>query len=999
MQIGPIGAIMRRAVATLVVLLGLISMPECAISATPTLSANGSTQCLLRANGAVTCWGFDYGGKVAPPAGPFEQISVGTWSACALQANGSVVCWGQDAASVSLPAGTYTQIDAGRGMTCGVREDQKIVCAASYFGGSYTPFPNEDDLFTHVASGWGAVCGVRTSGELACTGFQSIEVPPGTFTKVFGDKTANFLWCAIRTNGEVVCWGNENYRRTETPTGTFTEVGIGLYHACGLRTDQTIACWGYFGNQDYRQYFPPSGQFLSLGVDDVSNCALSATGKVQCWGIDQAGEAPRLDIRPHSITAAEAGVPYSLKLDVFDKGTIWTYAPYQPVEPLMMVSAGQLPSGITLGSTGLLEGTASAPGSWPLTVFAQDANGLEVERSMVFTVVEPGEDVTPPIIVPQVNGLNEQGDWYKTDVLLHWDISDPESQAISTADCEDVSILVDTPITGLSYTCVARSAGGTISETFELRRDATPPVVTIRSVEPVAPGYYRAHFIATDALSDLNFTECQIDGYGFSFCDSRTSDIVGPLDDGPHTFEVRAADNAGNYSAPVARVIQQQPADTTPPAIVPIVVGTSGTHGWYLSDVYVSWTVSDPESEIASTNACDPVSVTADTTGDQFTCSATSEGGASQRSIIVRRDVSAPETSLTSAPESPTLSTSATFVFGGADTTSGIQGFECSLDGESFGACASPRTFTGLSVGSHSLSVRAVDMAGNTDATPAVHGWTILPPPDTTPPLITPQVTGLTGQNGWYVGPVQVSWTVADPEGPILGATGCGVSQLSSDTTGTELTCTASSAGGTTSRSVTIRLDATAPDLQVSLPASNLIIRSTQAALPTAYDAISGVVTATCPALQTATIGAKTMTCTTRDVAGNSRALSVSYLVIYQLSYTNVAIGPAVINQAPPKQNVTIAWRLVDFFGQPITNLANAFIRDESAGCGPITNPVINPLTPSTGPTGFRNLGNGNYSYSFKPPKGWRPSCRYQYIEVGDGAWWRSFTITYPTAR
>ena len=51
--------------------------------------------------------------------------------------------------------------------------------------------------------------------------------------------------------------------------------------------------------------------------------------------------------------------------------------------------------------------------------------------------------------------------------------------------------------------------------------------------------------------------------------------------------------------------------------------------------------------------------------------------------------------------------------------------FECSLDGASFAACASPQEYVGLGEGAHAFQVRAVDAAGNVDASPASFAWRV----------------------------------------------------------------------------------------------------------------------------------------------------------------------------------------------------------------------------------------------------------------------------------
>jgi len=83
-------------------------------------------------------------------------------------------------------------------------------------------------------------------------------------------------------------------------------------------------------------------------------------------------------------------------------------------------------------------------------------------------------------------------------------------------------------------------------------------------------------------------------------------------------------------------------------------------------------------------------------------------------------------------------------------------------------------------------------------------------PSDSTPPAITPTITGTLGGDGWYTSDVTVAWSVADPETEFTTA-GCDTQTVSSDTSGTTFTCSATSTGGTSTESVTIMRDTTAP--------------------------------------------------------------------------------------------------------------------------------------------------------------------------------------------
>jgi hypothetical protein len=94
-------------------------------------------------------------------------------------------------------------------------------------------------------------------------------------------------------------------------------------------------------------------------------------------------------------------------------------------------------------------------------------------------------------------------------------------------------------------------------------------------------------------------------------------------------------------------------------------------------------------------------------------------------------DTIAPNTTIDSGPSGTITVADATFAFSSPEAGAT---FECSLDGAAYSACTSPQSFTSLSVGQHTFSVRATDAAGNTNATPATRTWTVEAPP---PPLDT----------------------------------------------------------------------------------------------------------------------------------------------------------------------------------------------------------------------------------------------------------------------
>jgi hypothetical protein len=65
--------------------------------------------------------------------------------------------------------------------------------------------------------------------------------------------------------------------------------------------------------------------------------------------------------------------------------------------------------------------------------------------------------------------------------------------------------------------------------------------------------------------------------------------------------------------------------------------------------------------------------------------------------------------------------TSATFRFTATESGSS---FQCRMDSGSWASCANPKSYSAMGMGSHTFRVRAIDAAGNTDASPATRTFT-----------------------------------------------------------------------------------------------------------------------------------------------------------------------------------------------------------------------------------------------------------------------------------
>lgn len=279
----------------------------------------------------------------------------------------------------------------------------------------------------------------------------------------------------------------------------------------------------------------------------------------------------------------------------------------------------------------------------------------------------------------------------------------------------------------------ARDTAGNIDSTPASRTftvDTTAPDTAIESGPTGVTGDSTPTF--TFSASEAGTFECRVDAGTWGSCSSPHE--LGALTDGEHTLEVRAVDTVGNTDAtPASRsftvdasapdtTIESGPASRTNDASPTLTFSASESATFECRVDGGAWSSCTSPQELA---------VLQDG-AHTFDVRATDAAGnvdatPASRSFIV--DTASPDTVIDSGPQGPTNDTTPTYAFSASEDAT----FECRVDGGGWGSCSSPHDVSALSEEVHTFEVRATDLAGNIDPTPATRTVTV----DTTPPNTT----------------------------------------------------------------------------------------------------------------------------------------------------------------------------------------------------------------------------------------------------------------------
>ncbi len=342
---------------------------------------------------------------------------------------------------------------------------------------------------------------------------------------------------------------------------------------------------------------------------------------------------------------------------------------------------------------------------------------------------------------------------------------------------------------------------------------------------------------------------------------------------------------------------------TDPPATADasFQCGTPGNNGWCRGGANLVFTANEPVSgyviSAIETNLwgyiCQPNTASPTCTYDPgdgtgtvtFWAESTYGDSSTQGTVSWKVDATAPVL----APSAPApdgqngwfVTTPVSVDASGSDATSGLASLQCRADN---GAWQSPPVAV-TGDGTHAVDCQAVDNAGN------VSTWSSTVKVDTTAPTASPATSGTMGDNGWYTSAAIVQANASDSASGVAsvqhqvdgGAWQNGSSVSVSDGTHTVVFRVTDEAGNvTTSQPVVVKVDTTAPALDISVPAPDgqggWYVSSPVSVGATGSDATSGLASLTCsvdggawqaPPVDVAGDGVHTVTCRAEDNAGN----------------------------------------------------------------------------------------------------------------------------------
>ena len=261
---------------------------------------------------------------------------------------------------------------------------------------------------------------------------------------------------------------------------------------------------------------------------------------------------------------------------------------------------------------------------------------------------------------------------------------------------------------------------------------------------------------------------------------------------------------------------------------------------------------------------------------------------------------------------------------------------------------------------------------------------------DFTAPTASPTVAPPPNTAGWHNTAVTVTWNwVDEPGGSGIDTQNCDASDTSAfEGAAVQIVGHCKDiAGNEGIADATVSIDTTPPSVEPVFSPDPVVVGGAASVSPGATDALSGVASQSCGALDTATVGTKSVTCSATDHAGNTTEVTVDYEVVYDFGGFGAPLDDgAAYTDVKAGQVVSITFRITDGNDNPITDLEDTDVAvtvttiDCELGASD-----DNTSETAAGRSALLHLGDGTYRWNWKTSRDYANSCKRMHLSLGDG--------------
>jgi len=318
--------------------------------------------------------------------------------------------------------------------------------------------------------------------------------------------------------------------------------------------------------------------------------------------------------------------------------------------------------------------------------------------------------------------------------------------------------------------------------------------------------------------------------------------------------------------------------------------------------------------------------------------------------------------------------------------------YSCTDAGSGIQSCTGPATVDTSTLGSHTYTVTATDLAGNTNTGSVT--YTVV---DSVPPTVT--ITSPTATTYEAGTTVNAAFTCADSGSGISSCTGTVANGSPIDMsigTHTFSVTAMDKAGNQTTTPVTYTVaDTVAPSITITSPVNSAIyaLNSTVKATYSCSDSGSGVQSCTGPvanggSIDTSKSGTFTFTVTAKDVAGNTATKSVTYKVGLKFAgfYSPVS-NPPTLNKQTAGNTEPFKFNVYNN-GTEITSTTGFSFAWQTINCSTKAPTVPDPFTQAatSNPTFRYDTVAKQFVFNAVTDKSWMGFCRQFTVTLPDGS-------------